>query len=198
MNLYAAALTLFLVMNPLGNIPVFISTLQDIAPKRRMKIIVREAIFAFLILTLFLFTGKYILEGLQVSTSSLSIAGGIVLFIIAIRLIFPQEKDKKIESKDDEPFLVPLAIPLFAGPATMAMVMLLAQQQGNGSVWHIFIALVIAWVLASSLLLSSSALSKFLGKKGLTALERLMGILLITISIQMFLGGIEQYFHIGH
>lgn len=196
MNLYSATITLFLVMNPLGNIPIFISTLKNIPQKRRMRIIVREACFAFLILSAFLFSGEYILEGLQITASVLSIAGGIVLFVIAIRLIFPQEKERKPETTEEEPFLVPLAIPLFAGPATMATIMLLGEQQ-HGSIWYTFIALIIAWAVASTLLLSSSSLSRFLGKRGLIAIERLMGMILITISIQMFLSGIETYFHLA-
>jgi multiple antibiotic resistance protein len=196
MNLYTATITLFLVMNPLGNIPIFISALRDIPPQRRTRIIVREAIFAFLILSAFLFAGGRILEGLQITTSALSIAGGIILFVIAIRLIFPESKEKTTEPAG-EPFLVPLAIPLFAGPATMAMVMLLEEQQ-KGSIWYTMLALIIAWSAASFLLIASSKLSSLLGKRGLIAMERLMGMILTTISVQMFLAGIEQYFHLTH
>ena len=88
MNLYTATITLFLVMNPLGSIPIFITTLQHITPKRRTKIIMREALFAFVILVVFLFAGHAILRGLLVTPSDLSIAGGIILFLIAIRMIF--------------------------------------------------------------------------------------------------------------
>lgn len=193
MNLYTATITLFLVMNPLGNIPVFIATLKHLDPKKRSKIILREAIFAFLILIVFLFAGNYILEGLHVTASALSIAGGIILFLIAIKFIFPEDKEKPVKV-ESEPFLVPLAIPLFAGPATMAMLMVLTEQQPHKFA-TIFLALVIAWTLASSLLLSSNIISNILGKRGLTALERLMGMLLTTIAVQMFLSGIQGYFH---
>ena len=196
MNLYTATITLFLVMNPLGNIPIFISALQHIPPKRRNKIIMREASFAFIILAVFLFTGRPILEGLQVTSSALSIAGGIILFLIAIRLIFPASKEKN-EEPTGEPFLVPLAVPLFAGPATMAMVMLLANQEDH-SILFTFLALILAWLLSSFLLLLGSAISRFLGKRGLIALERLMGMILTTISVQMFLTGIQEYFHLVH
>lgn len=192
MNIYSAAITLFLVMNPLGNIPVFITSLQHLDPKRRAKIIFREAIFALIILIIFMFSGKYIILGLQVSPPALSIAGGVVLFLIAIRLIFPQPKtsnDKQI----GEPFLVPLAIPLFAGPATMATSILLANENPGHS-FSLLAALVLSWAVSSSILLLSSKFSEWLGEKGLLALERLMGIFLTTIAIQMFLSGIQQFF----
>lgn len=196
MNLYTAIITLLLVMNPLGNIPVYIATLQHIAPQHRSRIILREAIFAFLILTVFLFAGRLILEGLQVTPSALGIAGGIVLFLIAIRLIFPPPKDQSAVL-EGEPFLVPLAVPLFAGPATMAMIMLIVDQPG-GKIWLTFLALLISWSISAACLLSSNALSKLLGKKGLIAMERLMGMILTTIAVQMFLSGIQQYFTLVH
>jgi multiple antibiotic resistance protein len=194
MNLYTATITLFLIMNPLGNIPFFITTLQHIAPKRRTRIIVREAIFAFLILALFLFLGRPLLKGLQVTPAALSIAGSIILLLIAIRMIFPPTKEKT-EVEGGEPFLVPLAIPMFAGPATMAMVMLMVTQQPK-AIWYVFMALIMAWVVSSALLLASNWISSFLGKRGLIALERLMGMILTTIAVQMFLTGINESFHL--
>ena len=194
MTLSSAAITFFLVMNPLGNIPVFIATLQHVDPKRRTNIIIREAIFALIILTIFLFAGHGIMRGLQISESALSIAGGIILFIIAIRLIFPQNQPEDIKPRS-EPFLVPLAIPLFAGPACMATSMVIADQEPSKMLtW--FLALVIAWFASSALLVASGTLSKYLGQRGLTAIERLMGMILTTLSIQMFLSGIQHYFHI--
>ena len=195
MNIYTAAITLFLVMNPLGNMPVFISTLQHINPRKRLRIIVREALFALIILTVFLLVGRPLLQGLQVTQSALGIGGGIVLFIIAIRLIFPLPIKERSAEPESEPFLVPLAVPLFAGPATMATVMLLVNQTGH--IGFTFIALIIAWIAASSLLLISTQLSQFLGKRGIIALERLMGMILITIAIQMLLNGVDAHFHLG-
>ena len=194
MNLYTATITLFLIMNPLGNIPFFITTLQHIAPKRRTRIIVREAVFAFLILALFLFVGRPLLKGLQVTPAALSIAGSIILLLIAIRMIFPPTKGKT-EEDAGEPFIVPLAIPMFAGPATMAMVMLMVTQQPE-EIWYVFLALVIAWIISSALLIASNWISSLLGKRGLIALERLMGMVLTTIAVQMFLTGIHGYFQL--
>jgi len=195
MNIYSAAVTLFLIMNPLGNVPVFISTLQHTDPKRRLFIIAREAIFALLILNAFLFSGREILHGLQVSESALNMAGGIILFLIAIKLIFPPSK-VEADTPTSEPFLVPLAIPLFAGPATMAMTILLADQYPK-SIWHIFIALLLAWGISSVILLASAQLSKLLGQRGLTAIERLMGMILTTVSVQMFFTGIQHFFNLS-
>lgn len=192
MNIFSAAFTLFLVMNPLGNIPVFIITLQHLDPRRRARIIFREALFALMILILFMFAGKYIIAALQVSPSALSISGGLILFLIAIRLIFPAPKTNN-EKQGGEPFLVPLAIPLFAGPASMATVILLANQNPGHSL-GLLMALILSWGISSSLLMLSSKLSVWLGEKGLVALERLMGILLTTIAVQMFMTGIQQFF----
>lgn len=181
-------------MNPLGNIPVYLAALRHVSPKRRTRIIIREALFAFVILCAFLVGGHRILQALQVSESALGIAGGLLLFLIAIRLIFPAY-DHEEQQANREPFLVPLAIPLFAGPATMTTVMLLVDQ-AKYSTFKIFIALTIAWIVSSSILLASSRISKFMGDRGLTALERLMGMVLTAIAVQMLLTGIKAYFQL--
>lgn len=191
LNLYAAAITLFFVMNPLGNIPVFVSVLQHIEPKRQKKIIIRESFIALLILLVFLFAGKHILHSLNVSESALSIAGGMILFLIAIKMIFPGYEARDIPKA--EPFLVPLAVPMFAGPAAMTMTMLLAEQ----NIWITLIALLISWALSAAILIACFRISKLMGVRGLTAVERLMGMLLTTIAIQMFLSGINNYFHLS-
>lgn len=195
MNIYSMAVALFLVLNPLGNIPVFITTLQHVEPKRRHWIIFRECVLALIILMAFLFAGHSILKGLNISEAALGISGGIILFLIAIRLIFPAPKYDK-EKQTGEPFLVPLAVPLVAGPATMATLMLLGTQN-KGHQFDLFIALLCAWIVVTITLLSSTLLSRFLGIRGLTALERLMGMLLTTLAVQMFLNGIQHFFHLN-
>lgn len=193
MTLYSATLTLILVMDPLGNIPVFLSTLNSVNPHRRKKIILRETFIAFVILVIFLFFGKYILEGMRISQPALSIAGGIILFLIALRMIFPHEEIDKKPQQIGEPFIVPLAIPLIAGPSTMTLVMLLANQQPNQlGLW--FLALLIAWIISTVLLVFADNLRKILGEKGLIAMERLMGMILTTMAVQMFLTGIQEFF----
>ena len=195
MHIYPMAMALFLVLNPLGNIPVFITTLQHVPPKRRYWVIFRECSFALIILAIFLFTGDDLLRGLNVSQSALGIAGGIILFLIAIRLIFPPEKRDK-DKPTGEPFLVPLAVPLVAGPASMATLMLLASQNQN-RVTNLLIALICAWAVVTLTLLASTPLSRILGIRGLTALERLMGMILTTLAVQMFLTGIQVFFHLA-
>jgi multiple antibiotic resistance protein len=196
MTLYTATITLLLVMDPLGNIPVFLAVLKSIDPKKRQKIILRESFFAFLILTLFLFFGQYILEGMHISESALEVAGGIILFLIAIRMIFPQQpNDDSIPSQ--EPFIVPLAIPFIAGPSTMTVVMLLGSQSPAG-LGYWFIALATACLITTGILVFADYLRKILGERGLTAIERLMGMILTTMAVQMFLTGLQQFFHLHH
>ncbi|EKD53946.1 MAG: multiple antibiotic resistance (MarC)-related protein [uncultured bacterium] len=195
MTLYTATITLILVMDPLGNIPLFLSILNSVNPKRRQLIILREACIAFVILVIFLFFGKYILEGMRISGPALSIAGGIILFLIAIRMIFPHEDPENRSRQITEPFIVPLAIPLIAGPSTMTIVMLLANQQPKHiGLW--MLALFIAWLITTIILVFADKLRKVFGEKGLIAIEKLMGMILTTMAVQMFLTGISEFFHV--
>jgi multiple antibiotic resistance protein len=196
MNIYTATLTLILVMDPLGNVPIFISVLNTVIPKRRQLIILRETFIAFLILLLFLFFGKYILESMQISGPALSISGGIILFLIALKMIFPHEEENRRSSQSGEPFIVPLAVPLVAGPSALAFVMLLANQAPQHMSWWV-LSLFIAWLICTIILIFSDLLRKFLGERGLIAIERLMGMVLTTMAVQMFLSGIEAFFHLN-
>jgi len=194
MTLYSAIITLFLVMDPLGNIPMFLSVLNSVESNRRQRIVLRETFIALLILTAFLFFGKYILEGMQISENALSVAGGIILFLISIRMIFPHEERNTRIRELGEPFIVPLAIPLIAGPSTMALVMLLANQQPEKiGLW--FAALLASWAACTIILVFAQRLSRILGERGLIAIERLMGMILTTMAVQMFLTGIAGFFH---
>ncbi len=193
MSFYTATITLILVMDPLGNIPLFLSILKNIHPKRQAWIILRESFIAFVILALFLFFGGNILNGLNITDPDLNIAGGIILFIIALRMIFPHPDTHTQDAIHGEPFIVPLAVPLTAGPATLATVLLFANQEPQRmGAW--FGALVISSVLFTIVLLCSRYLMKILGERGLIAVERLMGMILTTVSVQMFLSGIKEYF----
>lgn len=194
MTLYSAVLTLILVMDPLGNIPLFLSILNKVDPKRRQKIILRETFIAFLVLLLFLFFGKHILEGMHISQPALEIAGGIILFLIAIRMIFPHLNQEDKVKLSGEPLIVPLAIPLIAGPSTMTMVMLLSTQAPY-EMTRWLIALTIAWLVTTTILVFAETLRKILGDRGLAATERLMGMILTTMAVQMFLSGFEQFLH---
>jgi len=195
MSIYTAAITLILVMDPVGNIPLFLSILKGIPPKRQAWIILRESLVAFVILTLFLFFGGQILHGLNITEPALNISGGIILFIIAIRMIFPHADTQTKDPIAGEPFIVPLAIPLTAGPASLATVMLLASQQPD-QIGACFIAIIIASAIFTAILLCSRYLMHILKMRGLIALERLMGMILTTVAVQMFLTGVGEYFQI--
>lgn len=195
MTLTSATITLLFVMDPLGNVPVFLTVLNPIAPKKRKRIILRESFIAFIILLGFLLFGQVILESMHISQPALAIAGGIILFLIAIRMIFPHESHDDRIRQVSEPFIVPLAVPLIAGPSTMAMVMLLANQATYEKPLLIT-ALLLAWLITTVILVFADILRKILGERGLTAIERLMGMILTTMAVQMFLTGYEQFLHL--
>jgi multiple antibiotic resistance protein len=193
MTTLSAAIILFLVMDPLGNVPVFLSVLKNVPQRRRYFVIARELLIALAVLFFFLFAGQSLLELLHLRQESLSIGGGIVLFLIGVRMIFPPQDGIFGDLPGGEPFIVPLAIPGVAGPSAMAALMLLAQDHPNRTVdWSI--ALLGAWFASSVILLSAGALHRLLGHSVLTAFERLMGMLLVTLSVQMILDGILSSF----
>ena len=195
MEIWSAAITLFLIMDPLGNLPVFMSVLKTIEPKRRKIVLARELIFSLAIMMTFLFSGQAILDFLSVKQETVSIAGGIILFLIAIRMIFPTPGGVTGLPAGEEPFIVPLAIPMIAGPSVLAALILLANQDHNRMLdWSI--ALGVAWLISAIILMLSGLFHRVLGEKGLMAIERLMGMILIMISIQMLLDGIGKYYSI--
>jgi multiple antibiotic resistance protein len=192
LDILAAATMLFLIMDPLGNLPIYMSVLKALEPKRRQIIIFRELIIALVILMVFLHSGQVLLDFLKIDQETVSIAGGIILFLIALRMIFPQPGGVMSLTAGEEPFIVPLAIPLVAGPSTMASLILLSNQEPNKMTeWSI--ALFAAWVASALILSFSTTFHRLLGEKGLNAVERLMGMILVMIAIQMFLNGISAY-----
>jgi multiple antibiotic resistance protein len=191
MDFVSATVTLFLVMDPLGNVPMFLALLKDLEPKRRRKVIVREMLIALLIMAIFLFFGSSVLGFLGLKPETISIAGGIVLFLIALRMVFPQEGGVMGEMPGGEPFIVPLAIPFVAGPSTLATLILFSQQQGH--LLQSSGAMLIAWFVTALILIFSTKFYKLLGDRGLAAMERLMGMLLIMIAVQMLLNGVLEF-----
>ncbi|MCR6626710.1 YhgN family NAAT transporter [Pseudoxanthomonas japonensis] len=192
MTVLSAALLLFLILDPLGNIPVFLSVLKPLAPRRQRIVVVRELLIALVVLMLFLWGGKYALELMHLRQESVAIAGGIVLFLIGVRMIFPRPEGLMGELPGGEPFIVPLAIPLVAGPSGMAAVMLMGSNDPSRlGDWSL--ALLLAWGATAVILFSATVLYKWLGRRVLTAIERLMGMLLVAISVQMVLDGIGTY-----
>jgi len=195
MTIASAALLLFLILDPLGNVPVFLSLLRGLPPKRQRIVLARELLIALVVLMLFLWAGKYALELMHLREESVSIAGGIVLFLIGIRMIFPPPEGLMGELPDGEPFIVPMAIPLVAGPSGMAAVILMGSNDPTRLAdWSL--ALMIAWAATAAILFSATYLYKWLGQRVLTAVERLMGMLLVAISVQMLMDGITAYLRI--
>src|SRR5690349_23315133 len=196
MTVASAALLLFLILDPLGNIPVFLGLLKPLPEARRRVVLGRELLIALGVLMVFLWGGKYALELMHLRQESVSIAGGIVLFLIGVRMIFPPPEGLLGELPGGEPFIVPMAIPLVAGPSGMAAVMLMGSQDpGRMGAWSL--ALLIAWAATASILFSATYLYKILGGRVLSALERLMGMVIVALSVQMFLDGIAAYLGIG-
>lgn len=192
MDTFSVAIMLFLIMDPLGNLPIFASILRHIDPKKRRRVLIRELLFALLIMLLFLFAGEAILNFLNLRSESVSIAGGIILFLIALRMIFPQPGGVVGLAAGEEPFIVPMAIPLMAGPSILAALILLAHTD-SARMGDWTIALLAAWFASAVILMFYKLFTKILGEKGLTAVERLMGMVLIMLSVQMFLDGIADY-----
>jgi multiple antibiotic resistance protein len=191
-TLFSASVLLFLVLDPFGNIPFFISALQNVPRERHRRIIVRELAIALFVLVIFLFAGEHILSALHISEAALRAAGGTVLFLIAIRMVFPRPGASVGEELPGEPFIVPLAIPYVAGPSALASVLLIMNQEPER--WpEWLLALFFAWLLTGIIIVMSSALAKSLGKRVLIAIERLMGMLLVALAIQMLMTGIRQF-----
>ncbi len=193
MTIISAITLLFIIMDPFGNMVIFNNLLNHYSTKRRVYILIRESLIAYFILLLFLFFGSSILEHLQITPSALSIGGGVVLFLVALGMVFPKRTNSQDNSEDDEePFIVPIAIPFLAGPSLIAAILLLVSQSPE-RIMDWFIAVSVATALTMLILSISPALLKLLKRKGTRAVERLMGLLLIIISIQMLLNGIKSY-----
>lgn len=188
MTLLSLTLALFLIMDPLGNINGFISTLEGIEPNRQRYLIIREMAFALVAMLFFNFVGEYIFNLLKISETTVYISSSIILFLGAIKILFPNPLAKESKKLPGEPFLVPLAIPMIAGPALLATIMLYAKTEPSPVI--MLTAILIAWALTSIILLSSKQLVKLLRPGGLIACEKLMGMILILLSIDRFLQGV--------
>jgi len=186
MSFFAIATALFFILNSLGSIPLFVSILADYPVKRQRRIILRELIVALIILLAFNFFGDNILDLLGISHAVIGIAGGTLLFLISLTMIFP--KDNNHKAPDREPFIFPLAIPIVAGPGAITTVMIYAQQTHNP--YLMTGAIIAAWIPSAIILLASSNIKLLLGQKGLLACQRLGGMLICLIAVQMFTSGV--------
>jgi len=193
-DLLSAFIVLLIVTDPLGNVPVVISLLKDVPPERRLWVITRECLAATLMLLLFMLAGERLLQAMRLTNESLEIAGGVILFLIALGMAFPSMGVQVSSSESEgEPLLVPLAIPLIAGPSALATVVLLASRQPERA-WSWTAAIVLAMLVGWAVLASAQVLSKRLGRSGLVALERFMGLLLSAMAIEMLISGLKHAF----
>ncbi|SRR5690554_3625136 len=190
-GVFSAAVLLFFVMDAFGNAPLAISLLKDVEKSRRRKVLLRELLIALAVLVFFLFFGEAMLRFMGLQQESVSIAGGIVLGVIGLRMIFPRKDGVMGAQTDGEPFIVPLAIPLIAGPSAMAMVIVMAKSDPTQmGVW--LTALLLAWAATALVMLASPLLLRILRQRGLTAIERLMGMVLIMLAVQMVVNGVRS------
>lgn len=191
-SIYTVTVTLCLIMDPLGNVPLFQVLLKEYPKEKQRRIIIRETLIAFFVLLLFLLAGRVIMRSLGLELPALSVGGGIVLFMIAVKMLFPTQQNERNDSLDSEPFVVPMAIPLTAGPSSLAMIMLYASRypdQQLGLILALFISTMVFFVIV----MSGNILMRYLGERGLVAMERLMGMVLVTLAVQMFLHGIHDF-----
>lgn len=192
MSLLSIALILFLIMDPVGNINCFLDMMKEIDPKRQKWVLFREMMIALVTMIAFYFIGDFLLDLLQVSEVTVRLSSGTILFLVAIKILFPGASSLRANLQiKGEPFIVPLAIPLIAGPSLLATIML------YGHIDHmqpyVIPAIMIAWLCAITVLLFSSRLQKILSNNGLMACERLMGMILVLLAIQRFLEGIQLF-----
>lgn len=191
-DLLSAFVLLFLVLDPLGNLPVVASLLKQVDSRRHVRVVIRECFIAYLILLAFMFGGRQFLDLMHLSEISLSIAGGVILFMIAINMVFKSSEGVFGESLEHEPFIVPLAIPLIAGPSALATVMLMVSREpAKLGIW--IGAMTAAMAVSALLLALGDKIEKLLGKRAMEAIERLMGLILTAIAVEMLLGGIKQF-----
>ena len=188
----SATVLLLLVADPLGNIPIFVATLRNVPPRRKATVIVRECLIAFAILLLFMFFGHRFMDALGLSDVSLQIGGGVILFLIALRMVFPVPEGIFGTTPGGEPFIVPLAIPALAGPSALATVLLLVSRD-PGRLFEWIGALAIALTTSAVVLVFADRLQKRLGERAMIAFERLMGLVLTAIAVEMILKGIRAF-----
>lgn len=189
----SSVFTLTLVMDPLGNMPPFMTALKGVPAERRRAVVTRELFIALGIMVFFLFFGKSLMSFLSLDIISLSVGGGIVLFLIAIQMIFPSQHNSFGDSPGGEPFIVPLAIPLIAGPSTLTTILIFSMDPAGGWAGTLGVVIV-SWLINVAVLAGfSERISNFMGARGLLAMEKLMGMILVTISVQMIMTGLKKF-----
>ena len=190
----SALVLLLLVLDPFGSLPIFISVMRNVEPSRRTRVALRESALAFAVLLTFMLTGQWFLTLMRLSERSLEVAGGVILLIIAVRMIFASGSE--VYASDGparEPLIFPLAVPLLAGPSAMATVLLLASRQPERLLSWIG-ALTVAMLVSAVVLLGADRIRKWIGSSMVSAIEKLMGLVLTAIAVEMILAGLKRYF----
>ena len=187
----SATILLVLITDPVGNIPIFANALKHVAPQRRPWVILREIMIAFVLLLTFMFVGQRFLEVMNLSELALQIGGGVILFLIALRMVFPPPTSLEPEQMV-EPLIVPLAIPAIAGPSALATVLLLVSQQPERRLEWIA-ALCVTMLVSAVVLVSAERIQRLIGNSLVVAVERLMGLVLVSVAIEMMLRGIKTF-----
>ncbi len=192
MDIVSATILLILVLDPFGNMPLAVSVLRHVEPKARVRVLLRECAIAYGVLLAFMLGGDKFMHLLRLSDDALAIAGGLILFLIALRMVFPHAEGIFGDSGETGTFIVPLAIPAIAGPSALATVLLLVSREPQ-RVLEWVAALSLAMLVCTVVLLSAQRISNWIGRRGVIALERLMGLVLTAIAVQMLLAGIERF-----
>ena len=192
MDIISVSITLFLIMDPFGNIPLFLLILKKVPAVRQRTVLVRELLLALFVILIFVFCGPYVMNLIGLKRESVSIAGGIILFLIGVHMVFPVSEVHSGREYEEEPLLVPLAVPLIAGPSLLAVLLVFSTAQPD-RLFDLLLASLLAWGATFIVLFSAACLSSVLTRRGLIAIERLMGMVLVALSIQFFLDGIASY-----
>ena len=187
----SATILLVLITDPIGNIPIFANALKHVAPERRARVILREILIAFALLLTFMFVGDSFLRVMNLSELSLQIGGGVILFLIALRMVFPPPPSS-VDELVSEPLIVPLAVPALAGPSALATVLLLVSQQPERRLEWIA-ALCLTMVVSAVVLVSAERVQRIIGTRLVVAVERLMGLVLVSVAIEMMLRGFKVF-----
>lgn len=192
MSIIQLAIIFFIITNPIGNSPTIIALIKDYSVREQQKILFREAIFSMLLAIFFLFLGEIFLQSLSIQNFALTTGGGVILFIVALRMIFSPRDEKQEGKPKQAPFIVPIATPLLSGGGLLTMIMLYSKQEANDM--KVLLAIFVAWIGVAAVLVAAPYLQVFLGKRGLAALEQLMGMLLAMIAMEMIVQGFALFF----
>lgn len=196
MTLFSIALVLFFIMDPIGNVSFFNTVLAPYTQKKRFAIVLREMFIALSVMLVFSFFGEFFFQFLQISETTVRLSSGVILFLIAISVIFPSSSNLRTHFSKEVPFIIPLAIPLISGPALLATIMLYAHLVPSPAL--MLEAIGIAWLASLVILLFAPQIKRLFGTGGLVAAERLMAMILVLIAVQRFMDGVTSFINDYH